>query len=57
MKSRALCGEPFTPDKEAMFLAVRKRRIMLEWVLFIVADGEFNAELLFSSICTPWIQL
>jgi len=52
MKSRALCGEPLTPDRLAMFLAVRSRRRMLEWVLFIVAVGEFIADWR-SSMATP----
>ncbi len=52
MKSIALCGEPLTPERDAMFLAVRSRRRIFECVLFMVAEGELSAELL-SSISTP----
>lgn len=58
--SRAACGEPLMPGTAVMSLAVRSNRRMLEWVLFMfffmVEDGESMVDL-FSSICTPWMQL
>lgn len=48
------------PGTAVMSLAVRSNLRILEWVLFMfffmVEEGESAVDL-FSSICTPWMQL